>query len=1740
MKIIFGIKKLTFVNFLRFLMWLLCFCSIMSGTLRAQSSTGLRLSAVVTPAQCQADGIITCTLSDTAGEHLEQIKYYYIPLTGIDSITETSLSEITHLRPGKYKVKVTAVKPTGLSQGQAYHIVSDSIDEIVVTSTYEIPIFGGLYNIFSFEAPFGIVPSHFCQPTGKIQLSIQKGIFPYTVSVWKIENDDTIYYKSVVFDTCMYSGTDKSKYDYHNYYTIDSLEVGEYRIICHDRCEYYMPAIKITVPEVIHNTQSQYHLIGNSSSIFESHNIIKFKELYLNQLLEPETANDDYYIYFNREQSMYEYRFINPMVCGEKDTTDWLDVPIVTNTAQEVIYYDTIADMENYGQIWGKDIQLQIRRLPCKDTVFTFSYYVNTPPSLLQYCSGTLDTQIYRPPLYDSCGERTNYLYQEKHWKDIIFCHKINKCGPDPDADILCCLPDKYCAANQMDWMFYKKTHFYYTFPILYRIFNLSKDTIIKIDTIKQYDYLWKLTYPINRNLHGDSLLVEFVDFLDCPYYSQIVVFDSSKKTTSTGGKYFQTQWLSVSLDSNLYCPDNKKMISVYQKYGSDLYTKKGEFIKSSMMGDSIRLISNPRGDAYNFTAVYRGNRQWQMIKDNLSNTATIRYGLYRIKKYDRPYPGFIYEDYDLPNGLYLWAVYSHCTNKWDTIKCQTDFCDVPVITEEPSYKFINQCAELDIVPISGQYSNNGTEIKTYFQISHDTFHYSPDFTVLRDDTLRVGVPGTYTLSMYTLPRNNANLLPQNPCFRHDTTFTWNNETIRFDYLYAYVCNAGDTTGIVHAKGKNGMSPYLYTLFDAPNGQGTVIAQNQSGKFENIPAFVGKNMSIEMSDACEAHFITNFTVSDMEHTGKGWAEDNRNKLSLCEGAICHFYGLSLGDVTYRWTGPDGFVSESQNPTLFIPRGSKNSGTFYIAIEGSGCSTLRDSIQLSILEAPRVTIARDTAVCTGQEVEITTMATGIGDINYKMLRQNYLDRDTFCFLQRASGNRDTVIEPVFCNHTLYSIIEISDDRCHYSIPDDTVQVDLLEQTSYTATITHNDTICKGETAVLQANSSSPAPYQIQWYRDSLRQYLIRKDSVKTINDVAYYTLPDIQKDTTLFATTVIREGCPYHSAGIYDVVRMNTTSKSVHTDENILFYDSGGPDSSYANNENYQLTFYSQNALTPLQIQFFYYIGNDSLQQDSIDCLYLFDGETVSENPDFILRGRTQDMAFTTFTAESGYLTCWFISHHANVSNNNPRSYVGWKALVSTYPKVQSVSAILKPPLNVELTVDSVSENTILRAIVQGGSGDYHYQWEQSVDSLTWIDREDTAEAVVINMQNTDTRYYRVRVSDRQGLACETTSVVCKLKMPFINLRIHYQLLPDTICPENQELSLRIVNDGKIPATDIQLVQRVQYHDSIQEDTLSVHLLAANDSLLITRTLPVYPKDSAYSILLQAQIAACLQNNEPASVIFGDWNWEGVPRQQDEDQMFLTVQSLPRDTIFANLYQGQIFSYRDSTTSPLGLGQYNLRWVFGNPYGCDSLIIVMLTVSPLPPCPTVTDYEGYQYTSVRIGSLCWTQQNLRSRFYSDGRPVPHPMVYHANIFPNVVENETVFGLLYYWQAAMDTLIDTTASGRIQGICPEGWYLPTTDDYAQLLSYGASALRVPEYWINHSGGNNSTGFSALPAGFYNGMTRKFENLLGETRFWSSSPNNNSNLIYTMQMTYYCGEGLIIRDNDRNGYSVRCVQE
>ena len=163
--------------------------------------------------------------------------------------------------------------------------------------------------------------------------------------------------------------------------------------------------------------------------------------------------------------------------------------------------------------------------------------------------------------------------------------------------------------------------------------------------------------------------------------------------------------------------------------------------------------------------------------------------------------------------------------------------------------------------------------------------------------------------------------------------------------------------------------------------------------------------------------------------------------------------------------------------------------------------------------------------------------------------------------------------------------------------------------------------------------------------------------------------------------------------------------------------------------------------------------------------------------------------------------------------------------------------------------------------------------------------------------------------------------------------------------------------------------------------------------------------------------------------------------------------------------------------------------------------------------TLTDYDGNVYHTVEIGQQCWMKENLRTIHYADGTIIPvgtelsETTAYRY--YPNDNSaNVPIYGYLYNWAAVMHGAASSSANpSGVQGICPDGWHVPSDAEFEQLINYVSSqsqygcggnssnilkALSSATGWYcttfdpcNAAGYNillnNATGFSAIPAGY-----------------------------------------------------------
>ncbi|MCB2221754.1 MAG: hypothetical protein KQI35_15270 [Bacteroidetes bacterium] len=197
-----------------------------------------------------------------------------------------------------------------------------------------------------------------------------------------------------------------------------------------------------------------------------------------------------------------------------------------------------------------------------------------------------------------------------------------------------------------------------------------------------------------------------------------------------------------------------------------------------------------------------------------------------------------------------------------------------------------------------------------------------------------------------------------------------------------------------------------------------------------------------------------------------------------------------------------------------------------------------------------------------------------------------------------------------------------------------------------------------------------------------------------------------------------------------------------------------------------------------------------------------------------------------------------------------------------------------------------------------------------------------------------------------------------------------------------------------------------------------------------------------------------------------------------------------------------------------------------------------------------------YRTVKIGDQCWMAENLNAGYRIDSlTSSTNNDTIEKYCYRDMEENCHEFGGLYQW----DELMDYGTGEGIQGICPEGWHIPTDAEWKILEGYidtqygpgdpewdlagwrgfdAGQSLKSQSGWKDGGNGTNDFGFTAIPAG-YREYTGAYFRLTEGAYFWSSS-EDGANEAWRRGLHY--SKETIHRWNyeKTGGRSVRCLKD
>lgn len=181
-------------------------------------------------------------------------------------------------------------------------------------------------------------------------------------------------------------------------------------------------------------------------------------------------------------------------------------------------------------------------------------------------------------------------------------------------------------------------------------------------------------------------------------------------------------------------------------------------------------------------------------------------------------------------------------------------------------------------------------------------------------------------------------------------------------------------------------------------------------------------------------------------------------------------------------------------------------------------------------------------------------------------------------------------------------------------------------------------------------------------------------------------------------------------------------------------------------------------------------------------------------------------------------------------------------------------------------------------------------------------------------------------------------------------------------------------------------------------------------------------------------------------------------------------------------------------------------------------------------------DGKTYRTVKIGNQWWMAENLAYKPENSGGWGGYTGYWAYDLNEVNVEK---YGFLYDWETA-------------QNVCPEGWHLPSQQEFLSLINYLGGKDRAGKKLASTSGwninGTNASGFNALPSGKYgqdlcsnNQGSNKiiFSSLHDYAFYWSSTSDDVDKAYCGIVYPKYSYAACFFEHPKSYGYAVRCIK-
>jgi len=199
--------------------------------------------------------------------------------------------------------------------------------------------------------------------------------------------------------------------------------------------------------------------------------------------------------------------------------------------------------------------------------------------------------------------------------------------------------------------------------------------------------------------------------------------------------------------------------------------------------------------------------------------------------------------------------------------------------------------------------------------------------------------------------------------------------------------------------------------------------------------------------------------------------------------------------------------------------------------------------------------------------------------------------------------------------------------------------------------------------------------------------------------------------------------------------------------------------------------------------------------------------------------------------------------------------------------------------------------------------------------------------------------------------------------------------------------------------------------------------------------------------------------------------------------------------------------------------------------------------------SVSDLDGNNYQTIKIGGQTWMQQNLNVSQFRNGDLIPEVKTdadwekaglekkpawcyYESN-----ADNGKIYGKLYNWYAVHDK----------RGLAPKGWHIPSNEEWEVLATFlggpDLAGKKLKEKGTAHwkspnKDATNESGFTGLPGG----LNYSFGSFVhqGNVGYWWTADEDGEETALLYSLSYENSTLLDLFLNKGVGISVRCVKD